>query len=92
MLDVQYRMHPLIRHFPSLHFYSDKLKDGPNTSSPDYTQAFHKHFGPYCFFDLTSTESSVKSSMANHKEAKFVLELYQTLSKLHPDAEVIFFI
>eukprot|EP00980_Cylindrotheca_fusiformis_P011077 scaffold2551_cov113-Cylindrotheca_fusiformis.AAC.16 len=30
MLDVQYRMKPEISHFPSKHFYSGKLADGPN--------------------------------------------------------------
>ena len=30
MLRTQYRMHPAIRAFPSLHFYDNKLKDGEN--------------------------------------------------------------
>jgi senataxin len=28
MLSVQYRMHPLIREFPSNYFYGGKLEDG----------------------------------------------------------------
>jgi senataxin len=37
MLDVQYRMHPLIREFPSNHFYDGRLVDGPNIGT-------RKHF------------------------------------------------
>ena len=28
MLEIQYRMHPIISEFPSVHFYGGKIKDG----------------------------------------------------------------
>ena len=37
MLNTQYRMHPSIRLFPSLHFYGNNLIDGPNVISDSYT-------------------------------------------------------
>ena len=32
VLDTQYRMHPMIREFPSEYFYNGVLKDGPNVA------------------------------------------------------------
>jgi len=36
MLQVQYRMHPKISHFPRHIFYGGSLMDGPNVEHPDY--------------------------------------------------------
>jgi senataxin len=42
MLSIQYRMHPEIRLFPSLHFYNNNLRDGENITEKDYTQVIKK--------------------------------------------------
>lgn len=36
MLNEQYRMHPMISHFPRTIFYGGLLKDGPNVKKEDY--------------------------------------------------------
>ena len=38
MLSIQYRMHPEIRMFPSLHFYNNNLRDGDNIVPLYYNQ------------------------------------------------------
>ena len=36
MLNEQYRMHPMISHFPRTIFYGGLLKDGPNVKKQEY--------------------------------------------------------
>ena len=84
MLTLQYRMHPSIRSYPSLHFYDNQLIDAPNTTSPAYTQAYHsdERFGPYVLYDVSGSNASrdaSSSSLSNRGEAMAVLELIQEL-------------
>lgn len=44
MLDVQFRMHPLLARFPNVHFYDGALRDAPSTES---LGAFHSVFSAY---------------------------------------------
>ena len=50
MLDVQYRMHPMISKFPSSEFYNSKLKDGDGMLELN-TRPWHKDppLTPYRF-------------------------------------------
>jgi len=77
LLDIQYRMHPMIREFPSKHFYDDKLKDGENTLSSSYTKVFHSDpkFAPFVFFDVDSKNENKGHSLTNKIEADFILNL-----------------
>ena len=54
-LQVQYRMHPTIREFPSLYFYDDKLIDSEEAKKRNTKEIFEDHlkliFGNVAFFD-----------------------------------------
>ena len=47
-------MHPEIRHFPSAHFYENKLQDGPNIAFMKNLQVYKENdlrLGPYSIID-----------------------------------------
>ncbi|KAF5178102.1 Helicase sen1 [Thalictrum thalictroides] len=89
MLSKQYRMHPEICKFPSLHFYDDKLLNGDQMSSKVAPFHENKYLGPYMFFDVVDgQESHGKSSGAmslyNECEASVAVEILKFFSKRYP--------
>ncbi|KAL9681514.1 hypothetical protein QQ045_013299 [Rhodiola kirilowii] len=82
-LQIQYRMHPEIRSFPSKEFYHDALKDWEDIVG--YTKRnWHRYkcFGPFCFFDIhqgIESERSGKGSWVNEDEVEFVIHLHEGL-------------
>jgi senataxin len=80
-------MHPLIRQFPSEHFYEGRLKDGKNITTQTMTKEYHSHliFRPFVFFDVKNTfETKAESthSLKNVKEAKFCALLVKNFFQL----------
>lgn len=78
LLDTQYRMHPSIAQFPSVHFYNNKLKTAVELQSA-CMKSFHTHesteFQPFLFFNLqTSRESTIQHSKKNEREAVFIVQ------------------
>ncbi|KAF6141788.1 hypothetical protein GIB67_027966 [Kingdonia uniflora] len=89
MLTEQYRMHPEICMFPSLHFYDNKLINGDNMTSK--SAPFHEvgFLGPYIFFDVTDGQechgkSSGAMSLYNECEANAAVELLRFFKKRYP--------
>ncbi|KAH9621750.1 hypothetical protein KSS87_008585 [Heliosperma pusillum] len=89
MLTEQYRMHPEISSFPSLHFYDGKLLNGVQASSK--TSSFHKTLGlgPYIFYDVADGKehygkNSGSSSLFNEGEADAAIEIVRFLQRRHP--------
>jgi senataxin len=80
MLDVQYRMHPLIRAFPSQHFYEGRLQDSrcvrARAPKPYLSRA---GLGPCVFWDVAGQEMRRHMSMCNKIEARVVVALLQAL-------------
>lgn len=78
MLTTQYRMHPQIRMFPSLTFYSNVLKDAPRLEERRCLLS-HAHwpFRPYMIFDVMNgiEEQTCTFSRCNKAEALFVIDL-----------------
>eukprot|EP00268_Persea_americana_P037562 TRINITY_DN37215_c0_g2_i2.p1 TRINITY_DN37215_c0_g2~~TRINITY_DN37215_c0_g2_i2.p1 ORF type:complete len:1526 (-),score=349.56 TRINITY_DN37215_c0_g2_i2:2418-6917(-) len=89
MLTEQYRMHPEICRFPSLHFYGNKLL---NSNTMDMkSKKFHEnpYLGPYVFFDvLDGRENRGKNSGAlslyNEPEADAAVEVLRFFKKRYP--------
>ncbi|OVA19261.1 putative helicase MAGATAMA 3 [Macleaya cordata] len=86
MLTEQYRMHPEICQFPSLHFYDNKLLNGNQMASK--LAPFHedKYLGPYVFFDITEGQecqgkNSGSLSLCNESEADAAVEVLRFFKK-----------
>ncbi|GLU21867.1 hypothetical protein SLE2022_379790 [Rubroshorea leprosula] len=89
MLTKQYRMHPEICRFPSLHFYENKLLNGDNMSSK--SAAFHgtECFGPYVFYDVVDGQelrgkNSGTLSLYNECEVDAAVEVLKFFKKRYP--------
>ncbi|VAI34004.1 unnamed protein product [Triticum turgidum subsp. durum] len=89
MLSKQYRMHPDISRFPSLHFYENKLLDGAQKA--EKSAPFHDHscLGAYMFFDIAdgrerSGTSAAAQSLSNQFEADAALEILSFLKNRYP--------
>ncbi|XP_031256131.1 uncharacterized ATP-dependent helicase C29A10.10c isoform X2 [Pistacia vera] len=89
MLTKQYRMHPDICRFPSLHFYESKLLNGEQMSAK--SAAFHvtDGLGPYVFFDIIDgqelhSKNSGAFSLYNEHEADAAVELLRFFKKRYP--------
>lgn len=86
MLEVQYRMYPHIRKFPSDAFYEGRITDGDSVISRELDfviQNLTRHFQRVVFFDLVaSTEEKVDLSRYNKHEANFTFELIRMLIRL----------
>ncbi|KAI7724648.1 hypothetical protein M8C21_006382 [Ambrosia artemisiifolia] len=87
LLNVQYRMHPMISLFPNQKFYGNKLRNGPNVQENSYTKQFleGRMFGSYSFIHLAKgkVEYDQTSSRRNMVEVAVIAEL---LAKLHKES------
>ena len=86
VLNVQYRMAPAIRHFPSAHFYNGRLMDGPQiTQRPKEPWQLDSSLGSYAFYNVTSGRehrAQGQKSLENRKEAELAVALYTILESL----------
>ncbi|VFQ65565.1 unnamed protein product [Cuscuta campestris] len=89
MLTKQYRMHPEICRFPSLHFYSGKLMNGILMSTK--SAPFHETnvLGPYVFFDVVDGKelhgkNSGAMSLYNECEVDVAVELLRFFKSRYP--------
>ena len=79
MLTIQYRMHPLIREFPSKVFYDNAITDGKNVTRRDLDiemKFLSEKLRRVSFFDLPKSAESVDTrSKFNRDEVNFTLAL-----------------
>jgi hypothetical protein len=83
---LQYRMHPEICRFPSVHFYDKKLLNGDKMSSK--STPFHEieGLGPYVFYDIVDGQehrgkNSGAMSLYNEYEANAAVEVLRFFKK-----------
>jgi senataxin len=85
MLEIQYRMDPVIRQFPSANFYENRLTDGLTVLSRSARRWIPKKC-EFLFFDLENSEESKEAdetSFINTPEAEFIASIYRTFGKVH---------
>ena len=87
-LEVQYRMDPKIREFPSRYFYGDILKDGDNVIQRSKNNSLRDilkiNIGSVCFFNGGDNwESRKNTGYVNESEANNTVNfLFQLLSEI----------
>ncbi len=83
LLNIQYRMHPLISRWPRGQFYDGRLTDGYNVLSDDYSKVWHKHVPPLMVLNLSeSAESStLAGSKYNELESRLVRQVLLHLKR-----------
>lgn len=83
MLEIQYRMHPTIAHFPSKTFYGGKLRNGVSTEDRQPPSGFDWPCSqkPVAFVNMPDRclERSKSSSKFNDSEAEAVSRLIRDL-------------
>ncbi|BBN68243.1 P-loop containing nucleoside triphosphate hydrolases superfamily protein, partial [Prunus dulcis] len=85
LLNVQYRMHPLISRFPKQEFYNNQILDGPNVSEVSYEKSFieGRMYGPYSFINVANGKEEFDRghSLKNMVEVAVVYEIVSCLYK-----------
>lgn len=86
MLTKQYRMHPDICRFPSLHFYENKLLNGEEMSKKSAPFHVTGGLGPYVFYDISDGQelrgkNAGAFSLYNEHEVDAAVELLRFFRK-----------
>lgn len=91
MLETQYRMHPAIAAYPAQRFYHQHLHTDSSVNLTTYTQPYHsqvsRRFAPFVFHDVAYSFQQYEDyggSIMNTCEARYVLQLYDTLIRMYP--------
>ncbi|CAK56076.1 unnamed protein product (macronuclear) [Paramecium tetraurelia] len=81
-LDMQYRMHPQIREFPSLNFYDNKLIDHFSV----YERLIPNNFfnQRVLFIDVESEETKDEKSFQNQTECNMIVEVLKNIKNAYP--------
>ncbi|CAD8052608.1 unnamed protein product [Paramecium sonneborni] len=81
-LDMQYRMHPQIREFPSLHFYDNKLIDHFSV----YERLIPNNYfnQRVLFIDVESEETKDDKSYQNLIECNMIVEVLKNIKNSYP--------
>ncbi|KAJ8770572.1 hypothetical protein K2173_018063 [Erythroxylum novogranatense] len=85
LLNMQYRMHPLISLFPNREFYARQIQDAPTVQGNNYQKNFLRGnlYGPYSFINIAHGKEEVKdgNSCRNMVEVAVVSDIVARLYK-----------
>ncbi|KAJ9145900.1 hypothetical protein P3X46_028228 [Hevea brasiliensis] len=86
ILDMQYRMHPLISLLPNSEFYGNQILDAPNVKNKRYKKCIRllPLFGPYSFINVSCGREEMDSftcSFKNMVEVAMVTKIIRKLFK-----------
>ncbi|ORY73165.1 P-loop containing nucleoside triphosphate hydrolase protein [Neocallimastix californiae] len=91
MLNVQYRMHPMVSQFPRQYFYENKLLDHESMLAKN-TRPWHQdpqgRFPPFLFFDVKGQERLNRErgiSLVNEAEVGAIAQIIRSLCFSYPD-------
>ncbi|GAB2286439.1 hypothetical protein Dimus_039767 [Dionaea muscipula] len=84
LLNVQYRMHPSISHFPNKEFYGSKILNGRNVKESSYTRRFLQEtmFGSYSFINISEGEEDFHKGGHSPRNLAEVAVINEILSRL----------
>jgi superfamily I DNA and/or RNA helicase len=77
LLNIQYRMHPMISKLSSQCFYSNGIINGENVTSKKWEKDWYQNnsdFGPVMFYDVKGFSNNNNGSLNNSKEANHILD------------------
>ncbi|KAL6611061.1 AAA domain-containing protein, partial [Neocallimastix sp. 'constans'] len=77
LLNIQYRMHPMISRLSSKCFYSNKIVNGNNVVSKKWYKEWcrqNKDFGPLVFYDVKGFTNNSNASLNNVKEVSEIID------------------
>jgi len=77
LLNIQYRMHPMISRLSSKCFYSNKIINGDNVVSKKWYKEWcrqNKDFGPLVFYDVKGFTNNSNASLNNVKEVSEIID------------------
>eukprot|EP00833_Pecoramyces_ruminatium_P017062 jgi/Orpsp1_1/1191094/evm.model.d7180000083464.1 len=77
LLNIQYRMHPMISKLSSQCFYSNAIVNGDNVTSKKWQKDWceqNSDFGPLMFYDIKGFTNNNDGSLNNVKEANQILD------------------
>ncbi|GAB2286430.1 hypothetical protein Dimus_020837, partial [Dionaea muscipula] len=89
LLNVQYRMHPSISHFPNKEFYGSQILDGRNVKESSYNRRFlpETMFGSYSFINISKGEDDFYKGHSPRNLAE-VAVIADILNRLHKESVV----
>jgi hypothetical protein len=83
MLDIQYRMHPMISSWPSGQFYDGKILNGENVLSEAYNKPWHRDLSPLELYDVREgCEGKDGPSLFHEIQAAVVRRIATSVTKL----------
>jgi len=90
LLDIQYRMHPMISTLSSKCFYENAIVNGENVKSKKWQKSWFKNpdFGPLVFYNVKGIINKDDSSLTNMKEANEVLNIIKNLLNAKPSLSI----
>lgn len=86
LLNIQYRMHPMISKLSSRCFYSNEIINGENVQSKNWQKDWcqNSEFGPLMFYNIDGVTNYDNNSLNNVTEANQIINFITQLLQMTP--------